>query len=117
MLSGAKALAGGARARIVLAESLEAAGLSLGEYVWTGLTMNRAAEADERPAAHPAVPAANLALLERYGPRIPRLNDDEAASDAGERGTVLAVALMWGMTEVSTWQAMGLDTLGGAVTR
>jgi len=120
MLSGAKALAGGARARIVLAESLEDAGLSLGEYVWTGLTMNRAAEAAERAMGGADVPAANLALLERYGPRIPRLNENEAAgegSEAGSRGAVLAVALMWGMTEVTTWQAMGLDTLGGAVTR
>ena len=120
MLSGAKSLAGGARARIVLAESLEEAEISLGEYVWTGLTMDRAAKAAERPTDQPGVPAANRALLERYGPRVPRLNEDEAegeASEAGGRGTVLGVAILWGMTELSTWKAMGLDTLGAAVSR
>ena len=120
LVSGAKAFAGGARARVVLAESLEDAGMSLGEYAWTGLTMDRAAQAADRSADRTGVPGANLNLLERYGPRIPRLDENEAAgerSEAGDRGTVLAVAVMWGMTDLSTWQAMGLDTMGAAFKR
>lgn len=107
--SGAKALSGGVRARVVLAESLESVGMSLGEYAWTGVSMDRAARASRGGYASD-VPAANLSLMERYGPRIPRLERSSEDTDT-TRGAVLAVAVLWGMTEVPTWRALGLDSV------
>lgn len=117
VIAGARSLAGGARARIVLAEALEEAGISLGEYVWTGLTLNRAAEAAERDDPSAVVPPANLALVERHGARIPRLDAGSTDGDEPSRGSVLAVAVLWGVAEIPTWRAMGLDTLRAAVGR
>jgi len=118
MISGAKTLAGGARARIALAESLENAEMSLGEYVWTGMTMDRAAKAVDRSADPAGIPPANVELVQQYGPSIPRLNQggSSESSDGEARGSVLAAAMLWGMTELPTWQAMGLDTMGARAT-
>jgi len=116
LVSGAKALAGSTRARIVLAEALAREGMSLGEFTWIGVTMSRAADAADGSQDPRGVPKANLHLVESYGPRIPRLGHDPAAETPG-RETVLAVAILWGMAEVPTWQAMGLDSFRIPVSR
>lgn len=109
LVSGASALAGSTRARIVLAEALAGEEMPLGEFAWTGVTMSRAAEAAVGSRDPQGVAQANLHLVESYGSRIPRLGHDPVAEASG-RGTVLAVAILWGLAEVPTWQALGLDS-------
>lgn len=107
MASGARALGGLARSRVALAEALAAHDMSLGEYVWTGIQLDRAVDAAEGDRATDDVPQANLELVERHAGELPRFDSDEG----DDPGAVLAVAILWGMTDLSTWQAMGLDTL------
>ena len=45
------------------------------------------------------------------GPRIPRLGHGPVPETPGP-GMVVAVAVLWGMAEIPTWQAMGLDSFG-----
>jgi len=105
-LGGAKAMGGAARARIVLAEALEAEGVSLGEYAWTGLTLARAARARRGRGGTSGVPEKNLRLVERHEDALPDFDSREAGPHM-----VLDVATFWGMTESSVWSAFGLDTL------
>lgn len=105
-LGGAKAMGGAARARIVLAEALEAERVSLGEYAWTGLTLARAAKARRTGTGASRVPEENLRLVERHEDALPDFGSREAGPHM-----VLEVATFWGMTESSVWSAFGLDTL------
>jgi hypothetical protein len=109
LAAGARAVGGLARSRVVLAEALESHETSLAEYAWTGLSLSRAAEVRDGEAAPGSVPDANVELARRYGDRLPILDGDEEPGP----GTVLAVATLWGLSELSTWRAMGLDTLMG----
>lgn len=107
MASGARAMGGFARSRVELAEALDAHDTSLGEYLWAGIQLDRAADAVEGERPTESVPAANLELARRHAGELPRLN----STDEEGPGVVLAVAVLWGMTDLSTWEAMGLDTL------
>lgn len=104
MASGAQALGGMVRSRVELAEALDAHDTSLGEFLWTGLALQRAAEALDGDRSVEGIPEANRSLVEARSAEIPRLGDDDA-------GIVLTVAVMWGMGDMTTWRAMGLDTL------
>lgn len=109
LVSGARALGGIGRSRVALAEALAAHEMSLGEYVWTGIQLDRAVDAVEGDRSAESVPEANLELARSRQGELPHFDasgDDEIGS-----GVVLAVATLWGMTDLSTWQAMGLDTL------
>lgn len=108
MAGGLQAIGGFARARVQLAEALEEEGMSAGEYIWTGLNLHRAMEGLEGDRPAESVPDENLRLVERHRDRLPAFEDEDG--EAGP-GLVLAVATIWGMTDLSTWQAMGLDTL------
>lgn len=107
MASGARAVGGLARSRVALAESLDAHEMSLGEYVWTGIQLDRAVDGLEGDRSTEGVPQANLELARRHSGQLPRFDSD----GGDDSGAVLAVAIVWGMTDLSTWQAMGLDTL------
>lgn len=104
--TGARAVGGIARSRVALAEALEAEGMSLGEYAWTGLTLSRAADA-ERGGPSSNVPEENRRLAARYASELAPLEDEDGP------GLVLAVAFFWGLSEAPTWRALGLDTLAG----
>lgn len=109
LASGARALGGIGRSRVALAEALAEHEISLGEYVWTGIQLDRAADAVEGDRSAESVPEANMELARSRQEDLPRFDasgDDEIGS-----GVVLAVATLWGMTDASTWQALGLDTL------
>lgn len=108
MAGGLQAIGGFARARVQLAEALEEEEMSAGEYIWTGLNLHRAMEGLEGERSTESVPEENLRLVERHRDRLPSFEDEDG--EAGP-GLVLAVATIWGMTDLSTWQAMGLDTL------
>lgn len=107
--SGARAIGGMVRARVQLAEALDAHDMSLGEYVWTGIQLERAMDAAEGGRPAESVPDANLALARSHGDDIPRFDSDEDEAMGPE--VVLAVATIWGMADLSAWQALGLDTL------
>lgn len=101
LIGGARALGGFTRARLVLADELEAEGMSLSEYVWTGSSLQRAAEGEG------AVPEENVRLVQENRDRLPAFGDEDEPGPE----TVLAVATVWGMMDMSSWSALGLDTL------
>ncbi len=103
---GALSLGGVVRARLALADALEVEGMSLGEYVWTGVTLAQAS-GTVASAETPAV-RENRRLAERFQGRLPSVDEDSGAVGPG---AVLMVATLWGVTEASTWSALGLDTL------
>lgn len=105
-LTGARAMGGVGKSRVALAAALEAEGVSLGEYAWTGLTLERAAEASRRGGSATGVPAENLRVASRHRQALPDFESEEPGPS-----TVLAVATLWGLSEASTWSALGLDTL------
>lgn len=107
MIGGFRSIGGFARARVQLAEALEEVGMPLDEYVWTGLTLTRAAEAVEEGEATGSIPPENVDLV-RSRDDLPRLTGEEG--EVGP-GLVLAVATLWGMADGDTWNALGLDTL------
>lgn len=108
-LTGARAMGGVAKSRVALAAALEAEGVSLGEYAWTGLSLARAQEAGRRPSSSGStggVPPENLRTVQRYRDTLPAFESEEPG-----RATVLAVATLWGLSEPGTWRGLGLDTL------
>lgn len=106
-LTGARAMGGVAKSRVALAAALEAEGVSLGEYAWTGLSLARAAEVAQRSGESAGgVTPGNLRIVQRYRDVLPAFESDEPGPS-----TVLAVAVLWGMSEPATWSGLGLDTL------
>lgn len=105
LATGARAIGGMVRSRMALADALDAHDTPLGEYLWTGLTLERTAEAMERNRTD-GVPDANVQLVTSRADDLPRLGGRDQGS-----GLVLALATVWGMSDLSTWRAMGLDTL------
>lgn len=105
-LTGARTVGGVARSRVVLARALEAERVSLAEYAWTGLTLARADAATRRGGSSPDVPEQNVQLVTRHREALPDFESGEPG-----RATVLAVATLWGLAELSTWHGLGLDTL------
>lgn len=108
-LTGARAMGGVAQSRLALARVLEAEGVSLGEYAWTGLSLARAHEASRQPGSSGSadgVPPENLRTVRRYRDALPAFENEEPG-----RATVLAVATLWGLAEPDTWRGLGLDTL------
>ena len=105
-LTGARAMGGVAKSRVALAAALEAEGVSLGEYAWTGLTLSRAAAGASSSGRARSVPEANAGLAVRYRDALPDFDSDEPGP-----ATVLAVATLWGMSEPATWSGLALDTL------
>lgn len=103
---GARAAGGLGRSRVALARALDAEGMSLGAYAWTGHALSRAVEISRRGGSSPQVPAQNLELVARHAGELPDFESDEPGP-----ATVLAVANFWGLSEATTWQALGLDTL------
>lgn len=115
MASGARALGGLARSRVVLAEALDEHEMSLGEYVWTGIQLSRAEDARTGGRPTGSVPGDNLALAERHAGDLPSMSGGGDNDD--EQDMVLAVATLWGMSDLSTWRALGLDTLAAEAPR
>lgn len=107
LAGGVQGISGFARARVQIAEALDDVGMSLGEYVWTGISLSRAsADGDSEGAP---VPEANRELVERYEGDLPVFGREGEGEPGPE--LVLGVATIWGMSDQSTWQALGLDTL------
>lgn len=108
LAQGVRAVAGLGRSRVALAAALEDHDTSLGEYAWVGLSLSRAEDALERGGGGGGVPPENVRLVEEHRAELPRFAD--ADGRAGPR-LVLVVATLWGMGELGTWRALGLDTL------
>ncbi len=105
MAEGARAVGGLARTRLALASALEAHGMSLAEYAWTGIALQRAAEAQRQGGdAADRIPAGNLRLVGEHEGEIPTLDAEDGS------GMVLVVATLWGMSELPTWGTLGIDS-------
>lgn len=110
LAAGLRGVSGIARSRTVLAETLEAHEMSLGEYLWTGLALLRARRALLGPDDEDArAPPENLELARSYPERLAELSDGDG--EGVDRSVVLALATWWGMSDPSSWRALGLDTL------
>lgn len=105
MSSGARAIGGMVRSRVALADALDEHDTPLGEYLWTGITLERTLEAIEGNRTE-ELPEANVQLVQARSGDLPRLDGNNE-----DAGLVLAVATVWGMSDLTTWRAMGLDTL------
>lgn len=108
MARGMQAVTGFARARTTLADALDDAGMSVGEYVWTGFSLVRAQDALEGDRSDETVPQANIELVRAHQDELP---DFDATSGEPGPGLVLAVATAFGTMDPTMWQALGLDTL------
>lgn len=96
LAAGARGLGGIVNSRVILAEALEEHKVSLGEYVWTGLTLTRDTTG-------------------RFRQQIQELETDDP--DRPGKGVVLQLATIWGISEGSTFQGLGLDTLSRGPVR
>lgn len=103
-VGGVRAMGGFWRSRVELAQALEAQDMSLGEYVWTGLALQRAADVAAGRRADRAVPERNLALAREHEGALPATGSDEAGP-----GIVLALATVWARAELPDWRAPGLE--------
>lgn len=106
MAAGFRSIGRLSESRLVLARALEREGMSPAEYIWTGLALTRAYANVERTADAAVVPEENVALARRYRSELAAID-----GDGPDKGAVLGIAVMWGMADLSTWRAMGLDTL------
>lgn len=110
MAAGVRGAGRFVESRAILADAMVEHEMTVGEYLWTGLALLRARDELERPEATDGVPPQNLALARSHRSEldeIARASDDDRAS----KGTVLNMAMVWGMADMSTWRALGLDTL------
>lgn len=103
-VGGVRAMGGFWRSRVELAQTLEAEDMSLGEYVWTGVTLRRAADVAAGRRADRAVPEGNLALAREHADALPAPDGDEIGP-----GIVLGLATVWARTELPDWRMLGLD--------
>lgn len=103
-VGGVRAMGGFWRSRVELAQTLEAEDMSLGEYVWTGVTLQRAADVTAGRRSDGAVPERNLALARELADALPAPGGDEMGP-----GIVLALATMWARSDLADWRALGLD--------
>ena len=103
MALGLRSLGG---ARVALAEALEEHESSVSEYLWTGLTLQRAYEALDSPGAT-GVPAENLALAGSLRDELAGIYE----GDDADKGFVLGIAWTMGAGEGAIRGALGMDTL------
>lgn len=106
--AGFRSLGRLAESRLVLARALELEDMPPGEYIWTGLALTRALEELEGAAGQAGAPEENLALARRHRDELAVIARDGEGID---KGLVLGVAVMWGLADLGSWEAMGLDTL------
>lgn len=97
-----------ARSRLVLAQAMEEHDMPPEEYIWTGLALSRAYENLDSGSSDPGVPEQNMDVARRHREELAEIVEETGDTD---RGAVLGLAVFWGMTDMSAWEAMGLDTM------
>lgn len=97
-----------AESRAVIARALEDEGMSLYEYLWTGLALSRAHDAMEAGSAK-EVPAGTREVVRRNQEAVAEITGDR--DDEVGREAVFYLAWVWGSADASAIRAMGLDTL------
>jgi len=104
MAGGVRAMGGFARSRVELARALDAEGMSIGEYAWTGIALQRASEVlrGERPPG--SEPAANVALARAHAAELPDIDGE----GTGPR-LVPILATIWARTAFPEWRTLGLE--------
>jgi len=107
-VGGVRAMGGFWRSRVELARALETGDMSLGEYVWTGLALQRASEVAAGRRADRSVPERNIALAREHAGALPTSGSDEAGP-----GIVLALATVWARAELPDWRSLGLEEAAG----
>ncbi len=98
-----------AESRAVIAGALEDEEMSLYEYLWTGLTLNRAHDAMEAGSTED-VPSETLEAVREHEAAVADLTGDRDDDEVG-REAVFYLAWMWGSADASAIRALGLDTL------
>ncbi|HUP21026.1 MAG TPA: hypothetical protein VM778_13895 [Gemmatimonadota bacterium] len=93
-------------ARVALAEALEERDSSVSEYLWTGITLQRAYESLDLPGAS-GVPAENLALAGAHRGELAEIFE----GDDTDKGFILGMAWTMGAGEGAVRGALGMDTL------
>lgn len=102
-IGGVRAVGGFARSRVELARALDAEGVSLSEYVWTGNALRLAAAGGE------SVPAANMELARRHARDLPDFEGDDPGP-----ALVLWMAMLWARADLPEWRSLGFkDAPGG----
>lgn len=99
VLEGARGAVDLADSRLVLAQALEGAGLSIGEYVWTGQELMNAWRDANAPASYrkssdgrAPVRAANEELASRHANRLGSM---DRSAETANPAFVLNLALLW----------------------
>lgn len=112
MAAGFEGMGRFAESRTILAEALGDNEVSLGEYLWTGMTLVRARRAADRASGESDVAPESLELARRYRNELAEI--DGTDGERPGRGVVLQLGMVWGMADGSSWRASGLDTLRGS---
>ncbi|MEX2527875.1 MAG: hypothetical protein WEA09_09595 [Gemmatimonadota bacterium] len=110
MAAGFRTMGRFVEGRLVFADAMDRHDLSAHEYLWTGMSLMRAYEELDRDEERRTVAPENIRLAERHRSELEEIH--RASSDGRpDRGAVFHLSMLWGMTDGSAWQAMGLDTL------
>lgn len=94
-------------ARVALADALEDHEMSVSEYLWTGIVLQRAYHSLDSPGASDVRPG-NRDLAESRRDRLAQIFEDD---DRSRKGFIFGMAWTMGAGESGVRGALGLDTL------
>lgn len=97
-------------ARVALADALEEHEMSVSEYLWTGLSLQRAYGFLESPDQS-GVPPENLAVADAHREALAEVFEDGGEAGRPEKGFILGIAWTMGAGEGVVRDGLGLDTL------
>jgi hypothetical protein len=109
-------MAGVMESRTILADALERHDMPLSEFVWTGLTLERAYRRLDDAGGSSRIVEGNLEVARRNREALAQLYE-YTSDDSVSKGVVLGLAAVWGLGEVEAWRSMGLDTMWSEMPR
>lgn len=97
-------------ARLALADALEEHEMSVGEYLWTGMILQRAYGFLEAPD-QVGVPPENLAVADAHRETLAEIFDGDGEEGRPDKGFIFGIAWTMGAGEGVVREGLGLDTL------